>query len=548
MAEDACGRSRLGRGLAALIGDVGEETKSARSARAASAACRSNSSSPIRAIRAASFSDAELDELAASIRERGIIQPIVVRPVRGATDAFEIIAGERRWRAAQRAGLHDVPVVVGRGDRRRGARARDHRERAARRSQSARRGDGLSGARRRVQSQPGRHRQDRRQEPQPRRQHAAAVEAVRAGEGLHPLRQAHRRPRAHADRPAERRRAGAEIVERGLNVRQVEAMARKSGKEQANEAEAARATGKDADTLALEKRVSDALGLQVSVDHRGGWGILQIHYRDLEQLDEVLRKLEGGRELNRRTRRRVKRGRGRSSRVSAKNALRRYPLARGREWASPRKIAHRYARQLTPSASHCDRQRQQRALQSPRPGRIGGRASSAASASWAMARSSRAAGPGLQRGLDRRLAAEMHACFRRLARPTAALVDREPRLVQRRDLAQRGEEDGAGRGAGGARLGELELDVGGAAGERGVDQRSRARAPRRRRPPRSRRRARPAPCRAHRARACESRCARRAGRRRAAARAPRARPARSSGRPRASRRRSGARARLRCRS
>ena len=58
------------------------------------------------------FADAELDELAASIRERGIIQPILVRTVRGAIDQYEIIAGERRWRAAQRAGLHDVPVML----------------------------------------------------------------------------------------------------------------------------------------------------------------------------------------------------------------------------------------------------------------------------------------------------------------------------------------------------------------------------------------------------------------------------------------------------
>ena len=58
------------------------------------------------------FTDAELSELSDSIRERGIIQPIVVRPVRGATDTFEIIAGERRWRAAQRAGLHEVPVAI----------------------------------------------------------------------------------------------------------------------------------------------------------------------------------------------------------------------------------------------------------------------------------------------------------------------------------------------------------------------------------------------------------------------------------------------------
>src|SRR5262249_57454819 len=58
------------------------------------------------------FSGTQLDELANSIKERGIIQPIAVRPVRGTSDAYEIIAGERRWQAAQRAGLHDVPVVV----------------------------------------------------------------------------------------------------------------------------------------------------------------------------------------------------------------------------------------------------------------------------------------------------------------------------------------------------------------------------------------------------------------------------------------------------
>ena len=58
------------------------------------------------------FDAADLDELTASIREKGVVQPILVRPVAGAADSYEIIAGERRWRAAQKAGLHDVPVVV----------------------------------------------------------------------------------------------------------------------------------------------------------------------------------------------------------------------------------------------------------------------------------------------------------------------------------------------------------------------------------------------------------------------------------------------------
>ncbi len=109
MAEDAS-RSRLGRGLAALIGEVSAEASSERprgQRRVPTGALRPNSRNPRRV-----FSNAELDELAASLRERGIIQPIVARPMRGANDAYEIIAGERRWRAAQRAGLHEVPVVI----------------------------------------------------------------------------------------------------------------------------------------------------------------------------------------------------------------------------------------------------------------------------------------------------------------------------------------------------------------------------------------------------------------------------------------------------
>src|SRR5450830_1107695 len=104
--------SRLGRGLAALMGDVGEETMSPAdgSRKPRHAPIENLSANPRNPRR--NFTDAELNELSASIKERGIIQPIVVRPVRGSDDQFEIIAGERRWRAAQRAGLHDVPIVV----------------------------------------------------------------------------------------------------------------------------------------------------------------------------------------------------------------------------------------------------------------------------------------------------------------------------------------------------------------------------------------------------------------------------------------------------
>jgi len=109
MAEEA--KSRLGRGLAALMGDVGNEAqmleRTRNQRRVPVEFLKPNSRNPRRA-----FADADLDELAASIRERGIIQPILARTVRGAIDQFEIVAGERRWRAAQRAGLHDVPIIV----------------------------------------------------------------------------------------------------------------------------------------------------------------------------------------------------------------------------------------------------------------------------------------------------------------------------------------------------------------------------------------------------------------------------------------------------
>jgi len=103
--------SRLGRGLASLMGEVAEESPGADVARKPRKAPIENLVANPRNPRRA-FTETELAELTASIKERGIIQPIVVRPLRGKEDRFEIIAGERRWRAAQRAGLHEVPIAI----------------------------------------------------------------------------------------------------------------------------------------------------------------------------------------------------------------------------------------------------------------------------------------------------------------------------------------------------------------------------------------------------------------------------------------------------
>jgi ParB family chromosome partitioning protein len=290
---DEAGRSRLGRGLAALMGDVGEEAKTIERPRSQRRVptefVQPNPRNPRR-----HFSDAELDELAASIRERGIIQPIVVRAVQGAADTYEIIAGERRWRAAQRAGLHDVPIVA--------IEASDAEALELAIIENVQRTDlnALEEAAgyERLMNEYGHSQDDVAKIVGKSRSHVAnTVRLLKLSDGVKALVQDGKLTAGHARMLVGQPNAdelAEEIVDRGLNVRQVEALARQSGKEQANELRPQRRSGKDANTVALEKRLSDALGLQVSVDHRDGRGILHIHYRDLDQLDAVLRKLERG--------------------------------------------------------------------------------------------------------------------------------------------------------------------------------------------------------------------------------------------------------------
>ena len=291
MAEEA-GRSRLGRGLAALIGDVGAEASVERrrgQRKLPIGSLRPNVRNPRRI-----FSDTELDELAASLRERGIIQPIVVRAVPGTSDAFEIIAGERRWRAAQRAGLHEVPVVI--------IEATDGEALQLAIIENVQRADlnpleEAEGYRSLIrdfsQSQ-----DDVARMVGKSRSHVANTLRLltlpgRVKEHIHSGRLSAGHARAlvgHND--AER--LADEIVARGLNVRQVEEIARetgeKTGKHQTN-GKAHRRHNKNADTLALEKRLSDALGLAVTIENGPRGGTLSIRYRSLDQLDDIVRRL-----------------------------------------------------------------------------------------------------------------------------------------------------------------------------------------------------------------------------------------------------------------
>jgi len=292
MAEDSS-RSRLGRGLAALIGEVATESSSVERVRGQrrlpTGALRPNARNPRR-----TFSNAELDELVASLRERGIIQPIIARPIRGAVDAYEIIAGERRWRAAQRAGLHDVPVVL--------IEATDAEALQIAIIENVQRTDlnaleEASGYHALIEEFG--HSQDEIAKIIGKsRSHVANTlrllklpDMVKAHIYNGVLSAGHARmlvgqPNAEA--------LAEEIVARGLNVRQVESLAREAvnrGAQSHRRIPHGKAD-KNANLVALEKRISDALGLVVSVDHRARGGVLSIRYRSLDQLDDVLRRLE----------------------------------------------------------------------------------------------------------------------------------------------------------------------------------------------------------------------------------------------------------------
>ena len=285
---------RLGRGLAALIGDVGEENAPVEQGRKPRRApienLQANPRNPRRA-----YSDAELDELANSIRERGIIQPIVVRQIAGENDGYEIIAGERRWRAAQRAGLHEVPVAI--------IDASDAQSLEYAIIENVQRADlnpiEEANGYLALMDDFNRTQDDVAQIVGKSRPHVAnTLRLLKLSEPVKQLVRQGKLTAGHARLLAGQPNAEAiaqEIVAKGWSVRQLEDDMRKAGERQARdvrrEGKGHTSGAKDADTRALEKRLSDTLGLDVSIDHRGKGGTLHIKYKDLDQLDTVLKKL-----------------------------------------------------------------------------------------------------------------------------------------------------------------------------------------------------------------------------------------------------------------
>ncbi|ESY93133.1 ParB/RepB/Spo0J family partition protein [Mesorhizobium sp. LNHC229A00] len=291
MSEDLS-RKRLGRGLAALIGEIDRPAAPEKPGMSADGKVpiefiSANPKNPRR-----HFGDAELTDLAQSIREHGVVQPVVARPSPTQAGRYEIIAGERRWRAAQRAGLTEIPVII-----------RDVNDRTALELaiiENVQRADlnaveEAQGYQQLIDDH-GYTQADLGQVIGKSRSHVANTlrllklpDVIRDMLVDGALSAGHARTLVTAEDPAG---LAKRIVEEGLSVRQAEALAQMPAVASSNGTKPAAPAEKDADTLALEKLLTDTTGMIVSIDHKGKGGVLRVAYRSLEQLDELCRRLK----------------------------------------------------------------------------------------------------------------------------------------------------------------------------------------------------------------------------------------------------------------
>ncbi len=289
--SDDLSKRRLGRGLAALIGEMDQPLPVGEPQRAISP----DRTVPIEFIARSPrnprrhFDENELQDLAASIRQHGIVQPVVVRTVD--QNRFEIIAGERRWRAAQLAGFTEVPVIV-----------RDVDDRTALELaivENVQRSDlnPLEEALGYEQliAEHGYTQNDLGEIIGKSRSHVAnslrllkLPDPVRDMLSEGSLSAGHARALVSTSDPTTLAKA---IVSKGLSVRDAERMAQNDIRSQLDPMQP-RKPEKDSDTVALERTLSDALGLDVSISHKGNGGQVRINYKTLEQLEAVCRLLE----------------------------------------------------------------------------------------------------------------------------------------------------------------------------------------------------------------------------------------------------------------
>lgn len=289
--NDDLSKRRLGRGLAALIGEMDQPV----APDASRASVNPDRMVPIEYITRNPrnprryFNEAELQDLASSVRQHGIVQPVVVRTL--GSNQYEIIAGERRWRAAQLAGFVEIPVIV-----------RDVDDRTALEIaivENVQRADlnPLEEALGYEQliSDHGYTQNDLGEIIGKSRSHVAnSLRLLKLPDPVKDLlaegslSAGHARALVSTSDPASLART---IVSKGLSVRDAERLAQNDIRSAEGGAKPKREE-KDSDTIALERSLSDALGLDVTIAHRGSSGSIKIGYRTLEQLEDICRLLE----------------------------------------------------------------------------------------------------------------------------------------------------------------------------------------------------------------------------------------------------------------
>ena len=309
-------RPALGRGLGALLGEtrreeavVAQPAESAAATAAAEARLISGTASgglmllPVAQIEPhpdqprRHFDEAALDELAASIAARGVIQPVVVRPLGG--DRYQLVAGERRWRASQRARIHEIPAIV---------RQLDEREVTALALIENLQREDLNPveearAYQKLSERDGLTQQDIARFVDKSRSHVANImrllglpDEVLGMIERNELSMGHARALATLPDPAA---VARDVVARGLSVRETEKLAKRIGRPEAaapRRARADRSPGESADIAAVQAHLEEFLGLKVVInaDSDPRTGSVTIRYKTLDQLDLICQRLTGG--------------------------------------------------------------------------------------------------------------------------------------------------------------------------------------------------------------------------------------------------------------
>ena len=283
-------RNALGRGLAALLNDDGPAAAADDAAGKAPRLVPIGNLHPGRLQPRRRFDAAALEALAASIRHQGVLQPLVVRPLADRPQHFEIVAGERRWRAAQLAQLHELPVVI------KPLPDRDALEIAL--IENVQREDltaleEAEGYRRLLEDFSYTQEALATAVGKSRSHVANLMRLLTLPPAVQEMLQDGRLTAGHARALVGRHDAATlaqQIVARDLSVREVEAMIQGRGAKPARPRAKAE-TSRDPDTVALEHELSALLGLKVTIDFDGKGGKLSVHYTTLDQLDDVLQRL-----------------------------------------------------------------------------------------------------------------------------------------------------------------------------------------------------------------------------------------------------------------